>query len=335
MSQPTMKAIVCEKFGPPDVLKLKEIERPTPKDDEVLIRNYATSINTVDIIARSGKPPGALFWTARKLVGPLLRMAETGIRKPRTRVPGDSFSGEIESLGKGVTGWKTGDHVIGYSKGACAEYMCVPVSKLAKKPANMNFQEAGAVPGGISPAILGIKDIAKLQKGQKILIIGASGGIGSFAVQIAKVYGAEVTGVCGPSNQEMVKELGADFVIDYTKEDFTKNGKTYDVIFDVPPKNTFSNCKNSLTERGIYVSNNFMNTKKHLLQLITSNFTSKKLKGGVADESAENLKSLTGFIEEGKIRSVIDTVYPLNKAADAHRHYETGHSKGRVVISID
>jgi len=332
-----MKAIVCTKYGPPEVLQLKEVEKPTPTDNEVLIRNYGSSINTVDILARSGKAPKLVFWGARRLVGLLLRLTFSGLRKPKQKIPGFGFAGEIDFVGKEVTDWKVGDHVYGYSPsgGACAEYMTVPANILANKPSNLSFQEAAAVTGGYSPAILAIRDLAQPEKGQKVLIIGASGGIGTFAVQMAKIYGAEVTGVCGPSNLAMVKEIGADFVIDYTKEDYTKNGKTYDIIFDAIGANTLSNCKKSLAKKGIYVSNNFMNSKKHFLQLITSKVSSKKLKIGVADESAENLSSLRDWIEEGKIKPVIDTVYPLSQTADAHRHYETGHSKGRVVISIN
>ena len=330
----TMKAIVCPKYGSPDILELREIEKPQPKDNEVLIRNYASSINTGDIIYRSGRVPDVIFRGVRKILTGLFRVFDSGIRKPRKKLPGFDFSGEIVSVGKEVTGWKKGEQVYGYSKGACAEYMCVPTSKFAIKPVNMSFQEAGAVPGAATAALLYLRDIANIQKGQKILIIGASGGIGTFAVQIAKIYEAEVTGVCGPSNLDMVKELGADFVIDYTKEDFTKNGKKYDFIYDVIAKNTFSNCKNSLTKEGIFLSNNFLNSKKHILQLITSKFTSKKLKIGVVVESEEDFNYLRTWIEEGKIKSVIDKVYPLSQIAEAHRHYETGHSKGKVVVNI-
>ncbi|MHA2106614.1 MAG: NAD(P)-dependent alcohol dehydrogenase [Candidatus Hodarchaeales archaeon] len=333
-----MKAILQTKFGSADVLELKEVEKPTlTKDNEVLVRNYASSINTNDITFRSGKAPTTLFWSVRMLFGIMMRIFLMGIRKPRQKIPGYGFAGEIEMVGKAVTDWKIGDHVYGLIEkgGAFAEYMIVPANILANKPSNLSFQEAGAVPGGVSPALTLLKDVAKIQKGQKILIIGASGGVGTFAVQIAKLYGAEVTGVCGPTNIAMVKELGADFVIDYTKADFTKNGQTYDIIFDVLAKNTFSNCKKSLSKKGIYLANNPLSCKKHLLQIITSKFTSKKLKIGVADESAEALNLVREWIEDGKIKPVIDQVYPLSKIAEAHRHYETGHAKGRVVISIE
>jgi NADPH2:quinone reductase len=262
----------------------------------------------------------------------------SGIRKPRIKVVGLDFSGRIETIGKNVTNYKVGDQVYGLSKkgGACAEYLTIQATgELAIKPTNMSFQEAAAVPGGAIPALAALKDLAKIQSGQKVLINGASGGIGTFAVQIAKmVYETEVTGVCGPSNLGMVQEIGADFVLDYTKEDFTKNGQTYDVIFDAVGKNTFSNCKNSLTKKGIYVTVDFYNPKKHLLQLITSKFTSKKLKSGMLG-NFNDLNLLRDWIEEEKIKSVIDKVYPLSQTADAHRHYETGHAKGRIEITID
>jgi len=332
-----MKAIVCTKYGPPDVLELIEIEKPEPEDDEVLIRNHGSSINTVDISSRSGKAPKVIFWGARKLAGPLLRLFFSGLRKPKQKIPGFGFAGEIEVVGKEVTDWKVGDQVYGYSPkgGACAEYLTVPASILAKKPANLSFQEAAAVPGGASPALLAFRDLAQPEKGQRVLIIGASGGVGTFGVQIAKLYGAEVTGVCGPTNVDMVKEIGADFVIDYTKEDYTKNDQTYDIIFDAIGANKFSRCKKILADKGSYVSNNFLNSRRHIFQAMTNRFRRKKLKFGVADESADNLNLLREWIENGKIKPVIDTVYPLSQTADAHRHYETGHSKGRVVISID
>ena len=330
-----MKAIVCTKYGPPDVLELKEMEKPQPGDDEVLIRNYGSSINTIDIVARSGKAPRVIFWGGRQLIGPVLRLSFGGLRKPRQEIPGFGFAGEIVLVGKDVVNWKGGDHVYGYSPGACAEYMTVPAKRLAKKPLNVSFQEAAAVPGGASPALLAFRDLARPEKGQKVLIIGASGGVGTFGVQIARLYGAEVTGVCGPTNVDMVQEIGADSVIDYTKKDYTKTGQIYDIIFDAIGANTLSNCKRILTDDGIYVSNNFLNSPRHLFQVMTNGLRKKKLKSGVANEGADNLNVLREWIENGKVNPVIDTVYPLSQTADAHRHYETGHSKGRVVISID
>ncbi|PWI48108.1 hypothetical protein CEE45_08055 [Candidatus Heimdallarchaeota archaeon B3_Heim] len=330
-----MKAIMMAKYGTPDVLQLKEIEKPSTKDDEVLIRNHGTSINTVDVLHRGGKAPKVAFWGMKQLVGFFLRLSFGGLRKPKQKIPGGGFVGEIVSIGKEVTDWRVGDHVYGYSEagGACAEFMTVPASVLAKKPANLNFQEAAAVPGGSTPALVAFRDLATPKKGDKVLIIGASGGIGTFALQMAKnVYDAEVTGVCGPTNVEMVKEMGADFVIDYTKEDYTKNDSKYDIILDVVSTKNLSKCKNILASEGIYVSNNPISSPKNLFHMMTKN---KKFKTGTADESAAAMNLIREWIEEGKIKPVIDTVYLLSQTAEAHRHYETGHAKGRVVISIE
>jgi NADPH:quinone reductase-like Zn-dependent oxidoreductase len=331
-----MKAIVCTKYGPPEVLQLTEIEKPQPEDDEVLIRNYGSSINTVDVSARSGKAPKVIFWGARQLSGLFLRLFFGGLRKPKQKIPGFGFAGKIESVGKKVTDWKARDHVIGYSSGACAEYMTVPAVSLAKKPDNVSFQEAASVPGGASPALLAFRDLVQPEKGQKVLIIGASGGIGTFGVQIAKnVYGAEVTGVCGSTNVDMVKEIGAELVIDYTKEDYTKSDQKFDIIFDAIGANTLSKCKKILTNKGVYVSNNFLNSPRHIFHAMTNRFRKKKLKFGVADEGADNLNLLREWIESGKIKPIIDTVYHLSQTAEAHRHYETGHSKGRIIITLE
>ncbi len=331
-----MKAVICKKFGSPDVLELVEIEKPQPKNDEVLIRNHGTSINTVDIMHRGGKAMKTAFWGIRQVVGFFLRLSFGGIRKPKQKIPGGGFVGEIVSIGKEVTDWNVGNHVYGYSEkgGVCAEYMTVSASVLAKKPTNLSFQEAAAVPGGATPALLAFKDLATPKKGQKVLIIGASGGIGTFAVQMAKnVYGAEVTGVCGPTNVDMVKEIGADYVIDYTKENYTKNDSIqYDIIFDIASAQNLSKCKNILVSEGTYISNNPISSPKNLFHLMTNN---KRFKAGSADESARAMNLIREWIEEGKIKPVIDTVYPLSQTAEAHRHYETGHAKGRVVISIE
>ena len=331
----TMKAIMMTKYGTPDVLELKEIDKPTPNDDEVLIRNHGTSINTVDVLHRGGKAPKVAFWGMKKLIGFFLRLSFGGLRKPKQKIPGAGFAGEIVSTGKEVSDWSVGDHVYGYLEkgGACAEYMSVPTSVLAKKPKNLSFQEAAAVPGGSTPALVAFRDLATPKKGQKVLIIGASGGIGTFAVQMAKhVYGAEVTGVCGPTNVDMVKEIGADFVIDYTKEEYTKNDSKYDIILDVVSAQNLSKCKNILASKGIYIANNSISSPKNLFHMMTGN---KKFKTGTADESAAAMTLIREWVEEGKIKPVIDTVYTLNQTAEAHRHYETGRAKGRVVISIE
>jgi NADPH:quinone reductase-like Zn-dependent oxidoreductase len=330
-----MKAVICTKFGSPEVLKLKEVDKPTPKDNEVLIRNYGTSINTVDMLHRGGKAPKVAFFGIKRLVGFFLRLSFGGLRKPKQKIPGGGFVGEIVSIGKEIIDWNVGDHVYGYAEagGSSAEYMVVPSSVLAKKPSNLSFQEAAAVPGGSTPALVAFRDLATPEKGQKVLIIGASGGIGTFAVQMAKnVYGAEVTGVCGPTNVDMVKEIGADFVIDYTKEEYTKNDTKYDIILDVVSVQNLSKCKNILASEGTYISNNPISSPRNIFHMMTNN---KRFKTGTADESAAAMNLIREWIEDGKIKPVIDTVYPLSQTAEAHRHYETGRSKGRVVISIE
>ncbi len=335
MKKEQMKAVICPKYGSPEVLEFREVDKPTLKDNEVLIRNFGTSINTVDILHRGGKAPKVAFWGMKRLIGFFLRLSFGGLRKPKQKIIGCGFVGEIVSIGKEVTDWNVGDHVYGYSEagGACAEYMTVPVSVLAKKPANLNFQEAAAVPGGATPALRAFRDLATPKEGQKVLIIGASGGIGTFAVQMAKnIYAAEVTGVCGPTNVDMVKEIGADYVIDYTKEDYTKNDSKYDIIFDVVATKNLSKCKNILVSEGIYITNNPINSPKNLFHIMTGN---KRIKTKTADESAAAMDLIREWIEEGKIKPVIDTVYPLSQTAEAHRHYETGRAKGRVVISIE
>jgi NADPH:quinone reductase-like Zn-dependent oxidoreductase len=333
--QKKMQAVICTKYGSPKVLKLVEVDRPTPNDDEVLIRNYGTSINTVDVMHRGGKAMKAAFFGIKTIVGLGLRISFRGLRRPKQKIPGGGFAGEIVSIGKEVTDWDVGDHIYGYAEngGASAEYMVAPASVLARKPSNLNFQEAAAVPGGSTPALVAFRDLATPEKGQKVLIIGASGGIGTFAVQMAKnVYGAEVTGVCGPTNVDMVKEIGADIVIDYTKEKYTKSDIKYDIILDVVSAQNLSKCKNILDSKGTYIANNPISSPKNFFHMITGN---KRFKTGTADESAAAMNTICKWIEEGKIKPIIDTVYPLSQTADAHRHYETGRAKGRIVISIE
>jgi NADPH:quinone reductase-like Zn-dependent oxidoreductase len=327
--------MIITRFGKPEVLELTEIDVPKPEDDEVLIRNYGTSINTVDVLHRGGKAMRQAFWGIKPLVGLGIRLSFGGLRRPKQKIPGGGFAGEIVSRGKEVPDWNVGDDVYGLSEvgGACAEYMTVVASQLAKKPTNLSFQEAAAVPGGSTPALVAFRDIARPEKGKKVLIIGASGGIGTFAVQMAKnVYGAEVTGVCGPTNIEMVEEIGADFVVDYTKEDYTKSDSKYDIIFDVASAKTLSKCKNILASEGTYIANNPISSLRNIFHMMTGN---KRFKTVEADESAGAMNQIREWIEAGKIKPVIDQVYPLSQTAEAHRHYETGHSKGRVVISIE
>ena len=315
-----MRAIVYTKYGPPDVLELKEVEKPTIKDNEVLIKVYATTVSSVDWRFRSGK----------KIIGRMM----SGLIKPKRNILGVELAGEIESVGKDVKLFKKGDQVYGGTRGGChAEYICLSEKEVVIKPTNMTYEEAAAVPFSAGTALQFLRDKGNIQSGQKVLINGASGGIGTFAVQLAKYFGAEVTGVCSTTNLELVQSLGADKVIDYTKEDFTKNGQTYDIIFDAVGKNSFSHCKSSLNQKGIYLST--ILTFPLLLQMLwTSKIGSKKAKFMKAILRTGELIFLKDLIEAGKIKTVIDRRYPLSQTAEAHRYAEKGHAKGKVVITL-
>jgi len=331
-----MKAIVYTKYGPPDVLQLKEVEKPTPKHNEILVKVYATPVNYGDITVRNHKKI-----SPRKFTMPLplwlpVRMY-FGIRKPRKKILGSELAGEIESVGKDVKLFKEGDQVFGYrgmSMGANAEYLCMPEDGVvAIKPANMTYEEAAAVPYGALMALTILRKV-NIQSGQKVLINGASGGIGSHAVQLAKYFGAEVTGVCSTPRLELVKSLGADKVIDYTKEDFTQSGETYDLIFDILGKSSFSRCKSSLKQNGRYLLASF--GMRQLVQMLRTKMVgSKKVICAMATDKKEDLIFLKELIEAGKIKSVIDRRYPLEQTAEAHRYIEKGHKKGSVVITLE
>ena len=323
-----MKAVVYEKYGPPDVLELREVEKPTPKANEVLIRIYATTATKYDCWMRSCTAPTGF--------GLLMRIA-SGIRKPKKPILGTTLAGEIEAVGKDVTLFRKGDQVFGYpgmSMGAYAEYICLPEDgALAIKPANMTYEQAAAVQQGALTALYFLRK-AKIQSGQKILVFGASGGVGLFAVQLAKYFGTEVTGVCSTTKLELVKSVGADKVIDYTKEDFTKRGETYDIIFDTVGKSPFSGSIRSLKKEGIYLFTTYGLLR--LFRILWHNRTSsKKAISGLLEETAEDLVFLRELIEAGKLKAVIDRRYPLEQAAEAHRYVESGHKKGNVVITVE
>jgi len=331
-----MQAIVATKYGPPDVLQLKEVEKPTPKDNEVLIRIHATTVRSGDVVIRSAAFV-PLFWLPARIM--------FGFIRPRKTIPGDELAGEIESIGKDVTLFKKGDQVFGFTGGigfggANAEYKCLPEDGMvAIKPANTTYEEAAAVPVGLGTALHLLRK-ADIQSGQKVLINGASGGVGTAAVQLAKYYGAEVTGVCGPTNLELVESLGADKVIDYTQEDFTKNGETYDVIFDTVIKTSFSESKSSLKQKGVFITTDwpligYGGISGVIQALWASMVGSKKVIFGIASENPEDLIFLRGLIEAGKFKSVIGRRYPLEQTAEAHSYVEKGHAKGNVVITVE
>jgi len=329
-----MKAIVFTEYGSPDVLRLEEIEKPAPKDNEILVRNHATSVNYGDLVARNFKGISPREFNMPFLLW-LLAKISFGLKQPKTTVLGSEFSGEIEAIGKDVKRFKAGDKVFGYlgqSMGAYAEYICLPEDGvLAIKPSNMTYEEAAVVPYG---AIMALNLLAKvnIHSGQKVLINGASGGIGSAAVQIAKHFGAEVTGVCGTPRLEFVKSLGADKVIDYTKEDFTQSGETYDLIFDVLGKGSFSRSKNSLTQNGRYLLASFK--MKQLFQMLWTSMTGgRKVICAIAPGSVEDLHAVKELIEAGKIKAVIDRCFPMERTSEAHRYIEEGYKKGNVVIT--
>jgi 2-desacetyl-2-hydroxyethyl bacteriochlorophyllide A dehydrogenase len=321
-----MKAIVCERYGPPDVLQLKEVEKPVPKDNEVLIRIYATTVTKFDCWTRSCTAPTGM--------GLISRIAG-GFTKPKKTIIGTELAGEIEAVGKNVKRFNEGDHVFAFTAnlGAYAEYICMPEDgAVALKPANMTYEEAAAVPYGALTALYFLRK-GNIQNGQKVLIFGASGGLGTFAIQIAKYFGAEVTGVCRTTKLELVKSLGADKVIDYTKEDFTRNGQTYDVIFDTVGKSSFSRSSRSLKKKGFYIFATFGLPK--LVQILWLSITSgKKVIIGLVKESTEDLVFLKELIEKGELKAVIDRTYPLEQTAEAHSYAETGRAKGKIVITM-
>jgi NADPH:quinone reductase-like Zn-dependent oxidoreductase len=329
-----MKAIVWTKYGPPDVLQLKEVEKPTPKEDEVLIRIVATTVTAGDCETRSLKFP-LLLW--------LLMRIYVGLRKPkRITILGQELAGEIESVGKDVKLFKEGDQVFaatGFGMGAHAEYICLPEEPeeiegvLASKPSNMTYEEAAAVPVGGLNALHFLRK-GNIQSGQKVLINGAGGSIGTFAIQLAKYFEAEVTGVDSTGKLDMLRSIGADQVIDYTQQDFTKSGQIYDVIFDVVGKSSFSRSIRSLKQYGRYLLA-YPGLSQMVRGLWTSMRSSKKVIGGNASYRPEDLIFLKELIEAGKIKTVIDRRYPLEQTAEAHRYVEKGHKKGNVVITVE
>lgn len=317
-----MKAIVYEKYGAPAVLQLKEVEKPTSKNNEILVRIKATAVNSGDVRLRKADPFAVRFIF--------------GLIKPKINILGSVFSGEVESVGEDAKKFKVGDKVFGHtdmSFGSYAEYICLPEDgSLALKPANITHAEAAAIPFGGVTALHFIKK-ANIKPGQKVLIVGASGANGSAAVQLAKSFGADVTGVCSTANLALVKSIGADKVIDYTQEDFTKNGETYDVIFDTVKAISVSRSLKSLGKNGIMILS-AAGMSEMLQGLWISKTSNKKVLTGVISHTAADIIFLKELIEAGKFKPVIDKTYPLEQIAEAHAYVEKGHKKGNVSINI-
>ncbi len=323
-----MTAAVYTAYGAPEVLHLKEVDKPVPADNEVLIKVYATTVEAADAIFRQGTNLSARLFT--------------GLFKPKFTIPGSEFAGEIEAVGRAVTRFKVGDPVVGSDSAgfsANAEYICLPEDgSMALKPDNLTYEEAVSIHPGAFTALANLRGAAKIQRGQKVLINGASGSIGASAVQLAKYFGAEVTGVCSTANIELVKSLGADVVVDYTQEDFTRIGQTYDIVFDTVGKRSFPRCKGALKPGGVYLTP--VLTPAILVQMAwTSRFDSKKamiIFAGLRSASEKNgdLAFFLDLVEAGALRPVIDRCYPLEQIAAAHRHVDTGHKKGNVVITV-
>jgi NADPH:quinone reductase-like Zn-dependent oxidoreductase len=325
MKNKTMKAIVCTKYGPPDVLQLKEVEKPAPKDNEVLIKIHATTVNRTDYATLKAKPFFARFIT--------------GLIKPKKTILGTEFAGKIEAAGKDVTSFKAGDKVFGFSEndfGAHAEYMTMSEDKaLTTMPANMTYEEVVPSTEGAHYAYNFINKV-NLKSGQKVLVNGATGAIGSAAVQLLKYFGANVTAVCNTKDFELVKSLGANKVIDYTKEDFTKDDQDYSYVFDAVGKSSFAKCKPLLQPDGVYISSElgFM-AQNIFFALVTPIIGNKKVKFPLPTDSRGSVLLIKKLIEKGKFKAVIDRKYPLEQIIEAYRYVETGQKIGNVVITVE
>jgi NADPH:quinone reductase-like Zn-dependent oxidoreductase len=320
-----MKAIVYTKYGPPDVLQFRDVEKPTPKDDEVLIKIHAASVNAYDWH----------FLTADIF---LIRLMGGGLLKPKYKRLGADMAGRIEAVGRNIKQFQPGDEVFGMIRGSFAEYACATESSLALKPVNASFDEAAAIPMAAITALQGLRDEGQIQAGQKVLINGASGGVGTFAVQVAKAFGAEVTAVCSTRNLDQARSIGADHVIDYTKEDFTKNGQQYDLVLAANGHHPLSAYKRALTPKGIYIMAGGSLAQIFQAMLMGSMMSEKggrKMGGVSAKRSQKDLISIKKLFEAGKIISVIDKRYPLSETAEALRYLGEGHARGKVVITME
>ncbi len=322
----SMKAISYDRYGSFENLALRDMSKPTMKADEVLIRVRAAGLHIGDCFGVRGAPI-------------VMRIA-TGLFKPKRGVPGFDLAGEVEAVGENVTGFKAGDEVFGERIGSCAEYVCAKPDKLALRPAGLSFEHAASLPTSALAALHALRDVAKVQPGQRVLINGASGGVGTFAVQIAKSLGAEVTGVCSTANMDMVRSIGADEVIDYTYEDFTLGGTHYDVILDNVENRSLSECRRALTPTGTLILNSGTGARglamliRLFKPLIVSPFARQNLRRYLSVPKHEDLNVLKELVESGKLRPVIDKVYPVEETPAALAYIERGHTRGKVVVSM-
>ncbi len=321
-----MKAIIHHEYGSPNVLEFRDVESPVVDDDGVLVRVRAASVNPLDWHHIRGMPY-------------LVRMSD-GLRRPRSNVTGFDVAGHVEAVGRNVTQFRSGDAVFGARRGAFAEFVRGGDNAFAPKPVNLTFEQAAAVPIAACTALQGLRDRGQLRPGQKALIVGAGGGVGTFAVQIAKAFGAEVTGVCSTTKVDMVRSIGADQVIDYTQEDFTKNGQRFDLILDLAGTHSLSACRRALTSAGTYVmvggpSGRWIRPMDRALRaVVLSRFVRQRVLPFLANVKKDDLMVLNGLIEAGKVTPVIDRTYPLSETPEAIRYLEEGHARGKVVITV-
>jgi NADPH:quinone reductase-like Zn-dependent oxidoreductase len=324
-----MRAIVQDRYGSPDVLRLGEVDKPVPADNEVLVRVHAAAVNARDWHILRGDP--------------YLARAALGLRRPKVRIRGTDFAGRVEAAGRGVNRFRPDDEVFGEVDGAFAEYVCVPDDVVEPKPANLTFEQAAAIPLAGNTALMGLRDVARVEPGQQVLINGASGGVGTFAVQIAKAFGAHVTGVCSTRNVDLVRSIGADQVIDYTREDFTQGARRYDVVFDLVGNRSLTDCRRVLTPTGtLILSGGGVSAGGSLLGPIRliikgrlmSRFVRHRLLVLEATPSRENLATLRELAESGKVTPVIDRTHPLSEAPEAIAYLEGEHARAKVVINV-
>jgi len=317
-----MKAIVQNEYGSPEVLKLKEVDKPVVKENEVLVSVHAVALNAGDYFSMRGSP-----WLARFTVG---------FPKPKNYILGWDVAGHVEAVGKNVKRFQPGDEVFASCNGTLAEYACAAEDKFAMKPTNLTFEQAAAVPTAAIAALQGLRDAGKVQPDQKVLINGASGGVGTFAVQIAKSFGAEVTGVCSTRNVDMVRSIGADHVIDYTQEDFTQSVQRYDLILDNVANRSFSDLRHTLTPQGIIIPNSGHGGMGYVIKaFLLSPFMHQQGPMYLASSNIKDLVALKELIEAGKVTPVIDRTYPLSDTPEAFRYLEEGHARGKVVITVE